>query len=183
MGDDGEGSEFVIDSRSPYFLHPSDASSAIITTIRLNGRNFNTWEKAVITALTVKNKIALVDGTITKPDPKGECNPAQINAWIIVNSMVTSLILNVIEPRLHASIAYADSAQAIWENIQKRYSVPNVPKIHQLKVEIASCKQGTLDMVEFFNKLMGLWNEFDSCIKRQTCTFKAVDAYLSLIHI
>ena len=58
----------------------------------------------------------------------------------IVNSMITSWILNVIDPKLHASIAYANSARAIWENIQKRYSVPNIPKIHRLKVEITSYK-------------------------------------------
>jgi len=42
-----------------------------------------------------------------------------MNAWIIVNSIITSWTLNVIEPRLHATITYADSAQAIWENIPK----------------------------------------------------------------
>ena len=64
--------------------------------------------------------------------------------------MIMSWILNVIEPRLHARIAYAaDSAQAIWESIQKRYSVPNVPNIHLLKLEIALCKQGDLEVVNF----------------------------------
>jgi len=87
---------------------------------------------------------------------KKESNPTEMNAWIIVNSMITSWILNVIEPRLHGSIAYADMPQAIWENIQKRYLVLNVPNIHQLKAKIASCKQGNLELVDFLNKFMGL---------------------------
>jgi len=97
-----------------------------------------------------------------------------------VNSMVTSWILNVIDPKLHASIVYTDSAQATWENIQKRYAVPNVPKIHQLKVEIASCKQGNLDVVEFFSKLMGLWNEVDNTIKHPVCTCDAASKYAKM---
>ena len=147
--------DFVIDNQSLYYLHPSDAPGAIITAIRFDGENYELWEKAVTTALTAKNKIAFIDGTITKPDMNKGASPAEMNAWVIVNSMITSQILNVIDPKLHASIAYADSTQAIWENIQKRYSVPNVPEIHQLKAEIASCKQRNLEVVEFFTKLMG----------------------------
>ena len=109
------------------------------------------WEKAVITALIAKNKVAFIDGTLTKPEMwKGSYSP-EANAWIMVNSMITSWILNLIDPKLHASTAFVDSAQAIWENIQKRYLVPNVPKIHRLKAEIASCKQGNLEVIDFFN--------------------------------
>ena len=75
---------------------------------------------------------------------------------------------------------YADSAQAIWENIRKRYSVPNVPKIHNLKAQITSCKQGNLEVVEFFSKLMGLWGELEGCIKRPVCTYKAADEYIKM---
>ena len=57
-------------------------------------------------ALREKNKIAFIDGTITKPNMKKGANSAQLSAWIIVNSMITSWILNAIDPRLHVSIAY-----------------------------------------------------------------------------
>ena len=120
------------------------------------------WEKDVLTALTAKNKVAFINGTITKPDMATGARPVEVNAWVIVNSMVTSWILNVIDPNLHASIAYADSAQSMWENIKKRYAILNVPKVHQLKSVIVSCKQVTLSVVEFFSKLMGLWNKLDN---------------------
>ena len=68
--------------------------------------------------------------------------------------MITSWILKVIEPRLHVSITYADLALVVWEN--KELLVPNVLKIHQLMGEIALCKQGNLEVVDFLNKLMGL---------------------------
>ena len=173
--------EFTLDPHSPYYLHPSDAPGAIITALKFDGKNFELWEKAVLTALTAKSKVAFIDGTITKPDTASGARPIEVNAWVIVNYMVTSWILNVIDPKLHASIAYAESAQSIWENIKRRYAVPNVPKVHQLKVDIASCKQGTLSVVEFFSKMMGLWSELDSYVKRPVCKCEAAKQYVQMI--
>ena len=116
MGDD-KTSDFKIDTQSPYFLHPSDASGAIITAVRFDGKNYELWEKAVTTALTAKNKIAFINGTITKTEVIKRGSAGEMSAWMIVNSMITSWILNVVDLKLHASIAYADSAQEIWENI------------------------------------------------------------------
>ena len=67
-----------------------------------------------------------------------------------------------------------------WENIEKRYSLPNVRKIYQLKVEIALCKQGNLELVDFFNKLMGLWIELENYVKRPNCPCGATEKYVKL---
>ena len=75
------------------------------------------------------------------------------------------VILNVIDPKLHTSAAYEDAAHKMWVNIQKRSSIMNVPRSHQLKAEIASCKQGSMEVVEFYSKLMGLWSELANFIK------------------
>jgi len=92
--------------------------------------------------------------------------------------MITSWILKVIEPRLHVSITYADLALVVWEN--KELLVPNVLKIHQLMGEIALCKQGNLEVVDFLNKLMGLWNELEDCAKHPNCTCGATEKYVKL---
>ena len=88
--------------------------------------------------LMEKNKVPFIDGTISKPEIKKGAYSAKASAWIIVNSMVTLWL----DPKHHASIADANLTEAIWENIQKRYAVPNVHKIHRLEAEITSCKQG-----------------------------------------
>ena len=131
----------IIDSQSPYYLYPSDSPGAIITSIKFDGKNYELWERAVRTSLRSKNKLRFIDGTISrlvKEDGKGL---PEINAWEMVNSMIQSWLMNVIEPKLHKSVAYVDSAQKLWENIKKRHAVANIPKIHKLKAEIASCKQ------------------------------------------
>ena len=81
--------------------------------LKFVAKNYELWEKAVLTELTTKNKVAFIDSIISKPEMQKGAYSAEANAWIIVNSMVTSWILNVIDPRQHASIAYSDLAQAI----------------------------------------------------------------------
>ena len=109
------------------------------------------------------------------------------NAWNMVNSMITSWILNVIDSKLHTSVAYEDIARKMWLNIQKRYSVINVPRIHQLKAEIACCKQGNMAVVEFYSKLMGLRSELANYIKipnttcKCTCGKCSCDTYRTII--
>jgi len=154
MGKSETAKGFVVTNQSPYYLHPSDGPGAIITTIKFDGKKYDLWEKAVKTALKSKNKLGFIDGSIQKPTVEKDEYLAELNAWEMVNSMVISWIFNVLDPKLHASVAYVDSAHKMWENIHKRYSVLNAPRIHQLKVAIASSEQGNMDMVEFFSKLM-----------------------------
>ena len=68
-------------------------------------------------------------------------DPTEYNVWDMVNTMLCSWIINVIDPKLHTSIAYVETAAMIWVNLRNRYDVPNIPKIHQLQVDIAACKQ------------------------------------------
>ena len=113
--------------------------------------------------------MAFVDGTLTKPILKDDTNLTEANAWEMVNSMITSWIMNVIDPKLHPSMAYVDIAHRMWENIRKRYSISNVPRIHQLKVVIASCRQEGQQVVDFLSQLMSLWNELDNYTKVTSC--------------
>jgi len=73
--------------------------------------------------------------------------------------MICSRIINVIDPKLHTSVADAETAYEMWENLRKHCAVANTPKIHQLKTDLAACKQGSLEVVEFYSKLMGMWSE------------------------
>ena len=84
--------------------------------------------------------------------------------------MICLQILNVIDPKLHASVAYIDTAQAMWENLNKRYAIANAPKIHQLKANLASCKQEELEVVEFYNELMEMLSELENYAKIPHCT-------------
>ena len=55
---------------------------ALITPIKVDGKNYDLWEQAVRKALGAKNKLGFIDGKITKPEMnKGDENSAIANAW------------------------------------------------------------------------------------------------------
>jgi len=84
-----------------------DGTGAIITSIKFDGQNYEWWNRAVTIALMAKNKLGFIGGRISKPQPAAPL--AKKNAWTMVNSMLTSWILNVIEPNLHTSMTYENT--------------------------------------------------------------------------
>jgi len=66
----------------------------------------------VINGLTPKNKLAFVDGSLTKPN----ANSLEGHAWERCNSMVIAWLHNVIDKSLHGSVAYA--AIQMWSDMK-----------------------------------------------------------------
>ncbi|XP_038685765.1 uncharacterized protein LOC119985545 [Tripterygium wilfordii] len=58
------------DIANPLFLHSSDHVGLILVSKKLNGNNYNTWSCAIRIALSAKNKLGLVDGSL-EPDLAG----------------------------------------------------------------------------------------------------------------
>jgi len=88
----------------------------------------------------------------------------ELQTWEMVNSMICTWILNVIELKLRSSIAYVGAAKLMWSNLRRRYAVASAPKIHQLKASLAYCKQGGMNVVEFYSKVMSLCSELEGNI-------------------
>lgn len=103
----------------------------------------------VKTALKSKNKLGFIDRALTKPTSKEGEDTSELQAWEMVNSMICSWILKVIEPKLRSSIAFVDTMRAMWKNLEQRYAVTNIPKVHRLKANVAKCKQGGMEVVDF----------------------------------
>jgi len=125
----------ILDISNPhslYYLCSSDHPGNIISPIILNGDNYANWNRIVSNALKSKNKFCFVDGSLARPEidaPKGY-------AWEKCNSMVIAWLYNVIDKKLHGSVAYAEQASEIWSDLKERHSQGNEIRIHQLKREI-----------------------------------------------
>jgi len=52
------------DSSSFYYLHPSDNPGALLVSEIFTGENYIAWSRSMTIALTVKNKIAFIDGSL-----------------------------------------------------------------------------------------------------------------------
>jgi len=72
-------------------------------------------------------------------------------------------------------VAYSETVKVMWDDLKKRYGMANTPKTHQLKANLANCKQGNLSTGDFYSKLINLWTEFTNLVKVPVCTCKKCD--------
>ncbi|GLT64494.1 hypothetical protein SLA2020_369830 [Shorea laevis] len=154
------------DQDSPYYLHPSDDPGRILVTTLLNGDNYHTWRRVMQNALYAKNKIGFVDGTLEKP----ETTSSQYQAWMKCNSMVLSWILNTVTKELQDSVAYAEIAKEIWNELLERFTQGNASRVHELKLELATLTQQTRSVSAYFTKLKPIWDELQAHEPVPVCT-------------
>ena len=60
----------IDDTLSPYFLNHFDCPEVSLVSQLLKGDNYALWSRAMMIALSAKNKLGFVDGTLVKPDRK-----------------------------------------------------------------------------------------------------------------
>jgi len=65
------------------------------------------------TALRSKNELGFIDGTLKRPELKEGDDPTERNTWEMVNSMIYSWIINIIDPKLHTNVAYVETASVM----------------------------------------------------------------------
>ncbi|KAJ0099677.1 hypothetical protein Patl1_21343 [Pistacia atlantica] len=150
---------------SPYYLSTSDNLGNIIAQVQLKGDNYDEWARAMRTALHAKKKFGFIDGTV-KPPPEDSLEQED---WWTVNSMLVSWILNTIEPTSRSTITYMEIAKELWNDIKKRFSVGNGPRIQQLKTELAGCKQQGMAVVSYYGKLKMIWEELGNYEQNPMC--------------
>lgn len=157
----------VIDANHPYFLHPSDHPGLILITVTLNEQNYNQWFRSMKIALSSKLKLGFVDGSYVKP-----ANTSNLCLhWTHCNDIVISWLLNTVSPEIRQSVMYMNVAKDIWDDFAIRFAQTNVPKLFNLRKEIASLRQGNLSISAYFTKFRALNDELEalSVVPRCDC--------------
>jgi hypothetical protein len=122
-------SNFSIEESSPYHLHNGDSPKTVLVSQLLDGDNYHTWSRSMVIALTAKNKLRFLNGSLGKPsDELG----AEYHAWIHCNTMVTSWILNSVSKDIATSVIYIDNDADVWTDLKERFSQKNEPRIYQI---------------------------------------------------
>jgi hypothetical protein len=136
MGNDDESSQNPITETSNFlFIHSSDHPGLLLVTKRLNGDNYPTRKRSMIIALTTKNKIGFVNGSIETPSQATK--PADFALWERCDKMVLSWLLNAVKPDLAEGVVYADTTRDIWKDFKDRFSQGTAPRIYQIQKAIA----------------------------------------------
>ncbi|XP_028093464.1 uncharacterized protein LOC114293571 [Camellia sinensis] len=116
----------------PLYLHHSDKPGVILISQPLTEYNYSTWSRAMVMALSAKNKIGFIDGSITKPDSTLD---------------------------ISASVIYYDVTYKIWIDLKDLFSHDNIVHLFHIESEIHDCIQDTKSIDSYFTKLKGLWDE------------------------
>ncbi|KAK6115405.1 hypothetical protein DH2020_007674 [Rehmannia glutinosa] len=165
--EDGSGSRQVVPRTDDTFtLHNSDHPGMVLVTNPLTDTNYLSWKRAMVIALGAKTKLGFVNGSVPRPEP----DSPQFEQWKKIDYMLYSWILNSLSRDLVDAFLYADSAQALWEEIEQRYGQSNGPLLFQLQKEIATVQQGTNTVAAYFTKLKRLWDEYASLVPLPPCT-------------
>ncbi|KAJ9555731.1 hypothetical protein OSB04_010345 [Centaurea solstitialis] len=165
----------------PFFLHHSDNTGLVLVSQPLNSENYSSWSRSMITALSVKNKIGFIDGSLVRPDGT---NQQKLNAWIRNNHIVISWILNTLSKEISPSVMYRDTAKEMWEELKERFSQGSSPRIYEIRREIISLAQDQDSVSVYFTKLKGLSEElanyrpYCTCLKCDCGGLKDIEAYL-----
>ncbi|KAL5570625.1 hypothetical protein UlMin_027200 [Ulmus minor] len=151
---------------NPYYLYHSDSLGQILVSQQLTGENYTSWSRAMLIALSVKNKIGFVDGSIA--EPLGT-DANLFNSWIRNNNMVISWILNSISKEISASVMFASSAREIWLDLKDRFQQKNGPRIFQLRRELMNLRQDQNSVSIYFTKLKTIWEELSNYCPNCSC--------------
>ena len=106
----------------PLFLHPGENPRAVLTSQLLIGKeNYSAWARSVRKSLIGKNKLGFIDGSITISSPLVN-SPTAIQAWIRIDNIVGTWIINSVSPKLQGSIIYRDTSFEIWTELRDTFS-------------------------------------------------------------
>ncbi|XP_068307553.1 uncharacterized protein [Pyrus communis] len=158
--------EVSIEISDPLTLHHSDNRELILVSKPLDGHNYGQWGRAMRMGLSAKNKIGLIDGSITTPKP----TEAKYATWKRCNDMVLLWIVNSVHSDIAGSILYTDTAAGVWNDLKDRFSQGNDSRIYQIRQEIVEHRQGQQSVSAYYTKMKALWDELASSHDPLTCT-------------
>ncbi|XP_019101779.1 PREDICTED: uncharacterized protein LOC109133252 [Camelina sativa] len=151
---------------SPYTLTSGDNPGSMISSVQLTGENYAEWATEMLNAFKAKRKTGFVDGSIIKPMTAG----SEMESWTSVNSMVVGWLRTSITPRVRSTVSFVSDAAELWENLKERFSVGNKVRVHQIVCQLASCRQEGQSVIDYYGRLVVLWDELQGYRPIPLCT-------------
>ncbi|XP_073224173.1 uncharacterized protein [Cicer arietinum] len=139
----------LLNPRSSYFLHPGENPGATLVSVLLNDNNYHTWSKLMRRALSSKNKILFINGTLPQPLPT---NP-NFEVWERCNNMVISWITKTLSPHISQSTICIDSTSELWADLRDHFTQGNHFRYSDLLRDLHSIKQGERSLSSYFTDL------------------------------
>lgn len=121
--------EFTVSPTHPFYLHPSDNPGSRLVSLPFDGSSFIVWHKNMLTALSAKNKLGIVTGTI----PVTMANSPYFPFYERCNDMIIAWITNSLSHDLATNIMCFDTAKDIWKDINEWFGQSNGTRYIQIQ--------------------------------------------------
>jgi gag-polypeptide of LTR copia-type len=92
-------------------------TSLRLTSMLLNGKNYQSWAKAAQISFRGKSKIGYIDGTRQKPT-----TTLETEEWEIHDSIILSWLLHSMEPSISEKLVHrAETSHEMWSCLKRRF--------------------------------------------------------------
>lgn len=91
--------------------------------------------------------------------------------------MIVGWIRSSIEPKVKTTVTFVSNAHQLWEDLKQRFSVGNEVRVHQIKAQLASCRQDGQTVLDYYEKLCTLWDELRNYCPPSMCSCGAKGEY------
>lgn len=126
----------VLNPASVYYLHPSETGQKLISEI-FHGSGYGEWKRTMVIALSGKNTLVFVDGTLPKPTE----NTVESRAWDRVNNVVIGWRLAVLDASIAKSVFWYSTTKEIWNELEERYGQSSNAQLFALQEEAKAVVQ------------------------------------------
>lgn len=141
----------------PLYLQNVDHPGLILISKKLTGtENYGPWKRSLSIALSAKNKLGIINGTVVKPE---ESSPLS-SQWDKVNDMVISWILNTMSDEICNGMDYVNTAQEVSNELSEQFSSINGHRVYQVLKDLHALEQGDKSVEIYYHKMKNLWDEY-----------------------
>ncbi|XP_056697411.1 uncharacterized protein [Spinacia oleracea] len=155
-----------LNPNSAYYLSNSDLNATKLVSIEFEGQFFNDWKRSMMIALSARNKLCFIDGTLNQP----AANSPNYRLWCRCNDLVISWMLASLEPKIARSVLYLKTARAIWLELADRYCRESGPQLFSVQQQLSELTQGEDEgIASFFTKIKLFWDQLDALEPLPTC--------------
>ncbi|XP_075084782.1 uncharacterized protein LOC142168029 [Nicotiana tabacum] len=165
---------FTIDPSHLLYVHPSDSPGSQLVFVPFTGCGFVLWRSSMLTSLSAKNKLGLLDGRVPQPSP----DFPYYSYWKRCNDMVKAWITNYVPREIATSVMCLKTAREVWKYINERFGQLNGSKYLQIQREISTTTQGSSEISTYFNKHRSLWDELNSSYVGPVCSYGALPKFI-----
>ncbi|KZV25423.1 hypothetical protein F511_19803 [Dorcoceras hygrometricum] len=159
----------------PLYIHPCDTRGMNLVNEQLIGvENYGIWSRAMLIALRAKNKLAMIDGSYSRP----AIGSPTLRQWERCNALVLSWIMNTVSKEIFGGIVYASDASTVWADLKEQFDKINGSRIFSLHREIGRLTQGNTTISNYYCKLKQLWDEYSALVTLPSCECDTAKKYL-----